>query len=149
MKVLLVLLVLSISAVAQNLPNKTLTPGDVASTDVNEVCSKGYSPQHRNVSYALRQKVFAEYGLTKHRKGRYEIDHLIPLSLGGSNDIKNLWPQSYRRKQNALKKDALELTLRSMVCDHKVDLKTAQHDITDNWIKAYDKYVGHRVKKKS
>jgi 5-methylcytosine-specific restriction endonuclease McrA len=32
--------------------------------------------------------------LENHPPGAYEIDHLISISLGGSNDIKNLWPQT-------------------------------------------------------
>jgi hypothetical protein len=36
------------------------------------------------------------------------VDHLIPLELGGSNDIANLWPQSYVTVWNAHMKDRLE-----------------------------------------
>src|SRR4029077_13314579 len=68
--------------------------------------------------------------------------HLIPLSLGGSNSIRNLWPQSYRTSPwNAHVKDVLERRLHNLVCAEKVDLQTAQHEIATDWIKAYQKYV--------
>ena len=33
-------------------------------------------------------------GVTSHGSGDCEVDHLIPLELGDSNSIKNLWPES-------------------------------------------------------
>jgi hypothetical protein len=43
----------------------------------------------------MRQEIYRGYGITYHGKGDYEIDYLISLELGGSNSIKNLWPESY------------------------------------------------------
>jgi hypothetical protein len=37
-------------------------------------------------------------------------------------------------------KDALEDRLHSMVCEGKLDLRTAQRDIATDWIAAYKKY---------
>jgi hypothetical protein len=77
-----------------------------------------------------------------HSPGDYEIDHLISLELGGSNSIKNLWPESHRTSPwNAQVKDRLEDKLHELVCSGQLDLKTAQQAIASNWIEAYKKYV--------
>jgi hypothetical protein len=65
------------------------------------------------------------------------------LELGGSNDITNLWPQSFITKPwNAHVKDTLENKLHELICSKKVPMKTAQQEIATNWIDAYHKYVG-------
>ncbi|MGJ5819871.1 hypothetical protein [Paludibaculum fermentans] len=37
-------------------------------------------------------------------------------------------------------KDALEAHLRTLVCEGQLDLLTAQHEISTNWIAAYQKH---------
>ena len=72
------------------------------------------------------------------------IDHLIPLELGGSNDIKNLWTESYETQPwNATVKDAIENRLHDLVCDGSISPEQAQHEIATDWTAAYLKYVGH------
>lgn len=74
---------------------------------------------------------------------KYEIDHLVSLELGGSNSIRNLWPQSYvTEPQNAHVKDTLENALHELVCSGKLSLEEAQKAIATNWIQAYGQYVG-------
>lgn len=61
----------------------------------------GYTKKVRNVTESEKKKVYSEYGLSGNNQGfckgtqGCEIDHLIPLEIGGSNDISNLWPQPY------------------------------------------------------
>lgn len=47
----------------------------------------------RNVSSALKSQVYDLYKIKEDERNQYTIDHLVPLSLGGSNSIYNLWPQ--------------------------------------------------------
>ena len=47
-------------------------------------------PTVRNVPDSVRYAVFAEYGIDYSLHSNYEVDHLISLELGGSNDIADL-----------------------------------------------------------
>jgi hypothetical protein len=95
------------------------------------------------VPKSLRGQAYERYGITFQRQGDYQLDHLIPLSLGGSNSIRNLWPQPKNTSPwNARAIDVLEARLRRLVCTGQVDLQTAQHAIATDWIKAYQRYVG-------
>lgn len=122
------------------LPDPSKTPGVfLAGVGLDKICQKGYTSTVRYVTSAQKDKVFQEYGIS--RSGEYEVDHLISLELGGSNDIRNLWPESYRGTWNAKIKDILENRLHYLVCAGKVSLRQAQLDISTNWILAYCKYV--------
>jgi hypothetical protein len=50
----------------------------------------GYAKSVRHVSGMIKAQVYREYGIASHRSGEYEVDHLISLELGRSNDIRNL-----------------------------------------------------------
>ena len=124
-------------------PDPKLTPGDTLDVTLDDIRTPGYSAKVRNVPVEVKRQVYAAYGITRWNKGEYEIDHLIALSLGGSNSTKNLWPQSYLTSPwNAHVKDALEYRLLTLVRAGKVDLHTAQQEMARDWIAAYKKYVG-------
>ncbi len=129
-------------------PDATLTPGVImkdlvtgAPVGTTKICKPGYSKTVRNVPQAVKDAAYTAYHLTN-TPGGYEVDHLISLELGGANDPKNLWPQTYHGTWNAHVKDHLENVLHSKVCDGSVPLTKAQHDISTDWIAAYKKYVG-------
>jgi len=90
----------------------------------------------------MQRKVFAEYGIKDPKANQFEVDYLITPDLGGTESIRNLWPQPYSAHWNARVKDKLEERLHELVCSGKLDLETAQHDIATDWIAAYRKYVG-------
>lgn len=47
----------------------------------------------RNVNSSTKDKVYSDYKIPREERKDYTVDHFIPLSLGGSNKKRNLWPQ--------------------------------------------------------
>jgi hypothetical protein len=130
----------ALRSVPVSFPEPSLTPGAIATMDRNQICSSS-EPKNRAVPVSLQHKVFEEYGIPSAEPRAYEVDYLITPALGGADDIRNLWPQSYSSAVwNARVKDALEDRLHTMVCDGGLDLVAAQHDIASDWIAAYKKY---------
>ena len=64
-----------------------------------------------------------------------EYDHVIPLELGGANDVRNLWLEPGKIPNP---KDAVENKLKALVCAGKVLLVEAQHRIAKDWTTALD-----------
>lgn len=125
------------------LPDLAMTPGDALTTDAAVVCVPGYTKTVRDVPQSVKNQVYRQYGVVSRAPREYEVDHLISLELGGSNSIRNLWPQSYvTQPLNARVKDRLENKLHQLVCDGKLPLEQAQREIATDWTAAYAKYVG-------
>ncbi len=123
------------------IPDPTLTPGATRPISISDACSIAHEEVIHDVPASLRQQVLHEYGIPSARAEDYEIDLLIAPRLGGSDDIHNLWPEPYTLPTwNARVKDALEEHLHQMVCQGTLDLRTAQRDISTDWIAAYKKY---------
>lgn len=141
---LVALLVTSAHAAGPPLkPDPKLTPGAILSPQpsLKKLCTPGYSATVRNVPESEKAAVFKEYGIDRHSM-RFEVDHLISLELGGSNDIKNLWPQSYQTTPlNATVKDGLENRLHWLICHAGLPPATAQKAIAGDWTVAYKHYV--------
>jgi hypothetical protein len=114
-------------------PDPRLTPGATFPVTAARVCVSGYSSSVRSVSDAEKNAVYAEYGITSHAPDSYEVDHLISLELGGSNDIRNLWPEPYAGIGGARSKDVIENELHAAVCSARISLGTAQAEIVRWW----------------
>jgi hypothetical protein len=126
---------------AAALPDPKLTPGSTRALALAELCSTGHDEVIRAVPNRLQQDVFREYGIAGARATDYEVDYLITPGLGGSDDIRNLWPEPhYNTEWNSYVKDQLEDHLHRLVCGGEVGLAAAQQDIASNWIFAYKKY---------
>jgi hypothetical protein len=122
------------------LPDEHLTPGATRPVTANQICSAG-GPSEMRPPLPVQRAVFHEYGMDGAPARNYEVDHLITPALGGTDDIRNLWPEPYTSTQwNAHVKDELEDHLHNLVCGGKLDLATAQRDMASNWIRAYKKY---------
>ena len=124
-------------------PKASLTPGETRPITIAEVCrSADAEVIARDIPEATRRQVFAEYGLQSRGANQFEVDYLITPDLGGTESVRNLWPQPYSARWNAYVKDKLERKLHQLVCAGKLDLPTAQHAIAADWIGAYKRYVG-------
>lgn len=122
----------------KELPDSACTPGSVIPTATKEqICVPGYSASVRNVPLAKKLAVYAKYGVVNHITGKYEVDHLISLQLGGSNDIANLWPEVDNPTLGFHQKDAFENKLHADVCAGSISLGDAQKEIATDWSKFY------------
>ena len=141
---LVAVMTISIAAWAQEpaampiIPDNAITPGVVASTNETEVCGRTasgqtYSQAHRKTTMEMKHEAFERYGIPyppASERSKWEIDHRLELSLGGADDIRNLWPQpslklgvQWGREQ----KDKLELLAWERVCKfHNMSLADAQ-----------------------
>jgi hypothetical protein len=118
------------------LPDKKLTPGAVNSAvTAAQVCSAGFLAKAAPVDTTRATAVIKKYGVAD--TASYELDHLVPISLGGSNAQANLWLQSHSA---AAQKDGVENRLHNLVCAHKLALSSAQRIIRANWRSALSKY---------
>jgi Protein of unknown function (DUF3761) len=94
------------------------------------ICTRGYTSTVRNVSTKTKSAVYAEYHVAQSDKRGYVIDHLVPLEVGGANDIRNLWPEA---KADAEHKDQTENLLHARVCNGTIDLAAAQQLFEAEW----------------
>ena len=105
-----------------------VTQGNLRST----ICHPGYTKTVRPSSSVTDrfkyEVVYPAYSEPKSKKT--ELDHLVSLELGGSNDAANLWPE-YPPTPNP--KDKVENALHAAVCDGRVKLTAAQNAIARNW----------------
>lgn len=96
----------------------------------------------------MKREVFARYGLSGNNdpvcqsKRRFEIDHLISRELGGTDTIKNLWPQCYGGPWNAVMKDRTENRAHKEVCSGNLVLEGVQSQIATDWRALYRLFFG-------
>lgn len=122
------------------LPDSACTPGAIfANATVQAICTSGYARSVRNVPYAEKEQAYAEYGIHSHYAGQYEVDHLVPLELGGSNASANLWPEAASPTPGFHQKDEVENYLHDQVCSGAMSLKDAQSAIATNWLAVYNR----------
>jgi hypothetical protein len=120
-------------------PDPACTPGsfDPSVTQANiatTICRSGYTDTVRpSVSQTDKAKktLYTDYGIAAGAVS--ELDHLVSLELGGSNDVANLWPEVGKVPNP---KDTVENDLHKAVCSGKVQLVAAQQAIAANWTTA-------------
>jgi hypothetical protein len=126
---------------AADFPRHALTPGVALSVTRAQICINGYASDARDVSDAEKADVYARYHLVWVPYA-HEVDHLISLELGGSNTVRNLWPEPYAGRWGARTKDVLENRLHDLVCEGRLALASARRQEASDWVAAYRRYVG-------
>jgi hypothetical protein len=122
----------------------------VRTTDANEICSHGTRElrlynQDRERARERYVHVLRSYDVQNGSDKKHpdvdhapQMDHLIPLGIGGTDNDDNLWPQPFAE---AMLKDKLEWRMRDLVCKEHVPVEKLQQEIRTNWWDAYRKYI--------
>ena len=127
-KTLLIIFLFIFTSLGSVLPNKNKTPGNVdPCVTIVWVCNHftdSSYPLFKNIKAAYRN-----YGIDINDK-RYSLNHLIPMNLGGTNEISNLWPMMnidfYFKKK-------IEENIFHCVCYGFITLKEAQYILRTDW----------------
>ncbi len=142
------------------LPDQDCSPGAIfPEATRTQICVKGYTKTVRNVSANLKKRIYQEYGLDYPQPtGSYEADHIIPLELGGSNDIANLFPEAAESSPTTVglgeatqarpgfhEKDLVENYLNHEVCAGRLDLVAAQEQIATDWFTVYNNLTPEQI----
>jgi hypothetical protein len=114
----------------------------VVPLDAGVVCHSS-TKARRRVSAAVHRRAFFDYGLVfPQPRGAFEVDHLIPLELGGDNTIENLWPEAADPRPGYHEKDRVENYLHDKVCAGEMSLPEAQRLIATDWLSVWVKIAG-------
>ena len=119
-------------------PNFSMTPGEVGTDNLTDICLNYYSKLLVAVPDDTVSAVYKEYNITSHKLHEYEIDHFIPIALGGDNNLSNLWPEP-KLYPGYQEKDFVQLYLRNQVCSGNLSLEEARADITNDWFSLFIK----------
>ena len=111
---------------------------DVDEDTINRtICVSGYTKFVRpatSYTNGVKKRLMREAGIDEARIGDYELDHIVPLALGGHpRKLSNLMLQPWEGEHGAKSKDGLEVRLQSLVCHGTLDLTDAQVCIARDW----------------
>ena len=136
------------------LPRHEFTPGaiDPRVTQSNirtTICRRGYTKSVRppfEYTNAMKHRLMRLYGVSGSIHD-YELDHLIPLELGGCPDCEaNLWPEPRNVFPGASEKDEVESYLHAQVCSGAMPLAETQRAIAADWYAVYERLHGQQRK---
>lgn len=97
----------------------------------------------RDVPESEKFAVEREYGMAARPYGRtIEIDHIVALELGGSNDIANLFPEPGSGAADYHVKDRLENRAHDLVCAGRLSLASARASMAADWEALYRRLFG-------
>ena len=115
------------------------------------ICVSGYTSRVRpSTSYTnrIKKQLMEEAGIDPSRAKEFELDHIIPLAVGGEpRTLENLQLQAWEGTDGAKRKDRIEVKLQCLVCVGQVLLVVAPREIADDWQTAYHHYAKVKCKR--
>ena len=130
--------------------NGAIDPSVTQENIQQTICVSHYTDKVRPpTSYTNRIKLqlLAMAGIDASHASEYELDHIIPLAVGGEPwAVENLQLQLWEGTDGAKRKDRIEKKLQCLVCTEQVTLVVAQHEIADDWQAAYHHYATLKCK---
>jgi len=148
------------AADGSSLPDPECTPGaiDASVTEGNlasTICDPtGYTSHVRppeSLTEPFKYASMSAYGVDA-PAGRYELDHLVALEIGGSSDTRNLWPEydDHPSPGVANSKDVVEAEMHDLVCNAVhgrayLPLSVAQVLMASDWTTSVEKAEGSLV----
>jgi hypothetical protein len=97
------------------------------SPTVQQICSPGYASSVRDVPIEVKKQAYDRDGV-QYEPGKYVVDHIVSLELGGTNDLSNLQVQTV---EDGRSKDQVENLLHDRLCSGQITLQEAQREIRD------------------
>jgi hypothetical protein len=110
--------------------NRAVTQATIGGT----ICKPGWTeavrPPFRVTDQIKRDKLHAA-GWTDADKNRFELDYIIPLSLGGAPDD----PNNFQLKpaNEVVEREALQACLPRLVCERRLMLDEARNAVWRDW----------------
>ncbi len=127
-------------------PDRTCTPGSIGDRVTQDtiavtICAPNWTDTIRpasSITERVKTAAIRAYGLGYVDRKTIELDHAVPLGLGGADDVTNLWPQRSDLPGSgfANTKDSVERVLVKAVCTRRVPLGAAQDAIAADWTTA-------------
>lgn len=136
------------------LPDKNCNPGAInPSVTLAVIQNKRFTTKclrNQATTTEAKESIYSWYGLSKPTRNRgptqtCELDHIIPLELGGADTLDNIWPQcgpkSVGLNERFFKeKDIVENLLTDRVRNGDMNLTAAQIGIANDWAQ----YMGQK-----
>ncbi|HWI28515.1 MAG TPA: hypothetical protein VN668_16190 [Stellaceae bacterium] len=137
------------------LPDPMATPGALNAMVTQQnigttICRRGWTrsirPPERYTEPLKRRLLYSPgspYFDPGARLREFELDHRVPLGLGGApSDRKNLWDEPRFGLWSARRKDELEGLIQGFVCRGRLTLAQGQAAFLGDWTRAYRRYLG-------
>ena len=124
-------------------PDPACTPGavqsDITQASIATMICRTAGPRRcgprRAETGKVKKAAMLAYGDPASASRTTELDHFVPLELGGANDVRNLWPEPSDEPGHGVEntKDKFENDLNAAVCRGAVPLAAAQQAIAADW----------------